>query len=802
MTPQSNPFSEEMAPIFTSAMTTAHNSRCVFFLPEHLLNEIAMTDEGKEALEAVGVNTRELQAKLAHSLETDCPRLLDGSAAVPKPSKSVQQWIMRAEAHFTHHFGREASANPRKAAIQGFLISLLTDLKRDNTNYAARVLDEDYGVTRLMFMNYFSHGIRRGQEEVASAPESANGAESESQESDDPLSQFTVNLNARAQEGKIDPLIGRQKEVERAVQILCRRRKNNPLLVGEAGVGKTAIAEGLAERIITGKVPEILEGAEVYSLDMAALMAGTKYRGDVEQRVKLVLKSLANKPKAILFVDEIHTLIGAGAAGGGSLDLSNLLKPALSNGELRCMGATTFSEYRQIFEKDQALARRFQKVDVVEPSIDDTVKILAGLKSRYEEHHGVTYTDAALRAAVEMSVRFIHGRQLPDKAIDVIDEAGALQKTLPAKDQIKVIDAEQIADTVSKIANVPSTSVSTDNAAATLRIANDIKAVVFGQEAAAEQLQAVISVNRANLGDEKQPIGKFLFPGPTGVGKTETAKQLAATLGVELIRFDMSEYMERHSVARLIGAPPGYVGFDQGGLLTDAVYKTPHCVLLLDEIEKAHPDIYSILLQVMDHGTLTDNNGRKTDFSNVILIMTSNAGAQAAAKRKIGFTKDESVMANDLMEAVKRQFTPEFRGRLDEVIAFKPLDKDTIFRVVERMLLSLDLKLQAQHIDAEFTEALRAHLADKGFDPQLGARPMANLIRSEVRTALAEQILGGPLRHGGRARVDFRVKTEAEGGSGKEQVVVEVLESSPDPKAIAPKAKKKSTKAAAASSAD
>jgi len=562
------------------------------------------------------------------------------------------------------------------------------------------------------------------------------------------LEAYTLNLNAMAEAGKIDPLIGRAHELERVIQTLCRRRKNNPLLVGEAGVGKTAIAEGLARQIVENAVPEILKQATVYSLDMGALLAGTKYRGDFEQRLKAVLKQLSENPHAILFIDEIHTLIGAGAASGGTLDASNLLKPALSGGQLKCIGATTYNEYRGVFEKDHALSRRFQKVDVNEPSIEETVAILKGLKSRFEEHHGVKYQPAALSAAAELSARFINDRHLPDKAIDVIDEAGAAQKILPKSKQKRIIGKHEIEAIIAKIARIPAQTVSLDDRNALRNLDRDLKAVVFGQDKAIEALTASIRMARSGLGSPTKPIGSFLFSGPTGVGKTEVAKQLAYVLGVELLRFDMSEYMERHAVSRLIGAPPGYVGFDQGGLLTEAVTKNPYSVLLLDEIEKAHPDVFNILLQVMDHGTLTDNNGRKADFRNVVIIMTTNAGAAELSKAAMGFTNSHQV--GDEMVEIRRMFTPEFRNRIDAIISFRSLDREIILRVVDKFLMQLEEQLIEKKVEISFSQALRDHLADKGFDPQMGARPMSRLIQDTIRRALADELLFGRLASGGK----------------------------------------------------
>ena len=565
-------------------------------------------------------------------------------------------------------------------------------------------------------------------------------------------------MNQQAKEGKIDPLIGREYEVERTIQILCRRRKNNPLLVGEAGVGKTAIAEGLAWRITEGTVPEVLAEAQVFSLDMGALLAGTKYRGDFEQRLKGVLKALKDKPHAVLFIDEIHTLIGAGAASGGTMDASNLLKPALSSGQMKCIGATTFTEYRGIFEKDAALSRRFQKVDVVEPTIAETIDILKGLKSRFEEHHNVRYAPAALQAAAELSAKYINDRQLPDKAIDVIDEAGAAQRILAASKRKKTIGKGDIEDIVAKIARIPPANVSNDDKGKLKTLERDLKSVVYGQDNALEALASSVKMARAGLGKTDKPIGSFLFSGPTGVGKTEAAKQLAYIMGIDLIRFDMSEYMERHAVSRLIGAPPGYVGFDQGGLLTEAVTKKPHCVLLLDEIEKAHPDVFNVLLQVMDHGTLTDNNGRKADFRNVIVIMTTNAGAETMSKSTIGFTT--SRQTGDEMGDIKRLFTPEFRNRLDAIVSFKALDEQIILRVVDKFLLQLETQLGEKKVEVTFTDAIRKFLAKKGFDPLMGARPMQRLIQDMIRKALADELLFGRLIDGGRLTVDLDDKDE------------------------------------------
>ena len=610
---------------------------------------------------------------------------------------------------------------------------------------------QQQGVTRLDVVNFISHGVSKvaetakteGAEQETEAEATPNGA----------LDNYAQNLNAQVAAGKIDPLIGRGPELERVVQTLCRRRKNNPLLVGEAGVGKTAIAEGLARRIVEKDIPDVLANATVYSLDMGALLAGTKYRGDFEQRLKAVMKQLAENPDAILFIDEIHTLIGAGAASGGSMDASNLLKPALSNGSLKCIGATTYQEYRGVFEKDHALTRRFQKIDVAEPSVAETIEILKGLKSRFEAHHKVKYASSALSTAAELSAKYINDRHLPDKAIDVIDEAGAAQRVLPKSKQKKVIGNKEIEDIIAKIARIPPKNISSDDRSALKTLERDLKAVVFGQDKAIEVLSSAVKMARSGLGQTNKPIGNFLFSGPTGVGKTEVAKQLAYIMGIELIRFDMSEYMERHAVSRLIGAPPGYVGFEQGGLMTEAVNKHPYCVILLDEIEKAHPDIFNVLLQVMDHGTLTDNNGRKADFRNATIIMTTNAGAENLSKTNMGFTSAKQ--AGDEQADIKRLFSPEFRNRLDATVSFAPLSQDIIIRVVDKFLIQLEDQLHDKKVEATFSDALKAYLGKKGFDPLMGARPMARLIQDTIRKALADELLFGQLANGGAVHVDI-----------------------------------------------
>ena len=667
--------------------------------------------------------------------------MVDGEEDIDtQPTLGFQRVIQRAILHVQSSGNKEVNGANVLVAIFG-----------EKDSHAVYYLQKQ-AITRLDVVNFIAHGISKVPQNTVKS-ETEGETEAETQAPAGPLESYTINLNALAVQGKIDPLIGRDGELERVIQTLCRRRKNNPLLVGEAGVGKTAIAEGLARRIIESSVPEILAKANIYALDMGALLAGTKYRGDFEQRLKAVIKQLGENPEAILFIDEIHTLIGAGSASGGTMDASNLLKPALSNGQLKCIGATTYTEYRGIFEKDHALSRRFQKIDVNEPSISDTVEILKGLKQRFEAHHGIKYSAAAITSAVDLSVRFITDRHLPDKAIDVIDEAGAAQRILPKSKQKKTIGKIDIEDIVAKIARVPSTQVSSDDRRALKNLDRDLKAVVFGQELAIDTLAKAIKMARSGLGTPGKPIGSFLFSGPTGVGKTEVAKQLAYCMGIELLRFDMSEYMERHAVSRLIGAPPGYVGFDQGGQLTEAVTKKPYCVLLLDEIEKAHPDIYSILLQVMDHGTLTDNNGRKADFRNVIIIMTTNAGQESIQKANMGFTNTRQ--AGDEMVEIKRLFSPEFRNRLDATISFKALDHEIILRVVDKFLIQLEEQLHEKKVEAIFTDALKTHLATKGFDPTMGARPMSRLIQDTIRSALADELLFGKLSGGGHVTVDL-----------------------------------------------
>jgi ATP-dependent Clp protease ATP-binding subunit ClpA len=722
------------------AFVEARQKQHEFITVEHLLLAMLDNPSAAEVLKACGVDLDELRGVLTDFINEHTPRLAAHSDADTQPTQGFQRVIQRAILHVQSSGKKEVTGANVLVAVFG-----------EKESHAVYFLNQR-GVTRLDVVNYIAHGITKTpQQKQDKASEAKDDGEGGS-ESQGALDAYTVNLIGMARSGKIDPLIGRAHELERVIQVLCRRRKNNPLLVGEAGVGKTAIAEGLARRINEGEVPELLKEYQVFSLDMGALLAGTKYRGDFEQRLKAVLKQLAENPKSILFIDEIHTIIGAGAASGGTLDASNLLKPALSTGALKCIGATTYGEYRQIFEKDHALSRRFQKVDVPEPSIAETIEILKGLKTRFEQHHGVKYAPAALTSAAELAARFINDRHLPDKAIDVIDEAGAAQKILPKSRQKKVIGKNEVEEIVAKIARIPAKNVSSDDRNALKTLDRDLKNVVFGQDKAIDAMVSAIRMARSGLGNPRKPIGNFLFSGPTGVGKTEVARQLAFCLGVELLRFDMSEYMERHAVSRLIGAPPGYVGFDQGGQLTEGITKHPYSVLLLDEIEKAHPDIFNILLQVMDHGTLTDNNGRKADFRNVCIVMTTNAGAESLAKTTMGFTP--SVKAGDEMEAIKRMFTPEFRNRLDAVISFRALDHEIILRVVDKFLMQLEEQLAEKKVEAVFTSELKLHLAKKGFDPLMGARPMARLIQDTVRRALADELLFGRLQHGGKVTID------------------------------------------------
>ncbi|KQT31668.1 MULTISPECIES: ATP-dependent Clp protease ATP-binding subunit ClpA [unclassified Methylophilus] len=722
------------------AFMDARQKRHELITVEHLLLAMLDNPTAAEVLRACGAKFDTLRSELTQYIEEHTPTVAGTDEVDTQPTLGFQRVIQRAMLHVQSSGKKEVTGANVLVAIYG-----------EKDSHAVFFLHQQ-GVTRLDVVNFISHGVAKIQESEPKASNTEQETEGESV-STGALESFTLNLNAQVIAGKIDPLIGRGLELERVIQTLCRRRKNNPLLVGEAGVGKTAIAEGLASRIVNQEIPEVLQDATVYSLDMGALLAGTKYRGDFEQRLKAVMKQLAEKPEAILFIDEIHTLIGAGSASGGTLDASNLLKPALSNGSLKCIGATTYQEYRGIFEKDHALSRRFQKIDVAEPSVAETIEILKGLKTRFEEHHSVKYSASALTVAAELSAKYINDRHLPDKAIDVIDEAGAAQRILPKSKQKKIIGNKEIEEIIAKIARIPPKNISTDDRNALKTLERDLKAVVFGQDKAIDVLASAVKMARSGLGNGNKPIGSFLFAGPTGVGKTEVAKQLAYVLGIELLRFDMSEYMERHAVSRLIGAPPGYVGFDQGGLLTEAVTKQPYCVLLLDEIEKAHPDIFNILLQVMDHGTLTDNNGRKADFRNVTIIMTTNAGAENLSKASIGFTNSKDV--TDEAADLKRLFSPEFRNRLDATVSFGALNQEIILRVVDKFLMQLEDQLHEKKVDVTFSDELKAYLGRKGFDPLMGARPMARLIQDTIRKALADELLFGRLNDGGQVHIDI-----------------------------------------------
>ncbi len=722
------------------AFMDARQKRHELITVEHLLLAMLDNPSAAEVLKACGSNIDVLRNELTQYIDDHTPTISGEDEVDTQPTLGFQRVIQRAMLHVQSSGKKEVNGANVLVAIYG-----------EKDSHAVYFLHQQ-GITRLDVVNFIAHGVSKLNEgdTQKTSPEQENDQESSSSKA---LETYTINLNKMVLAGKIDPLIGRDSEIERVIQTLCRRRKNNPLLVGEAGVGKTAIAEGLAKRIVDKEVPSILENTIIFSLDMGSLLAGTKYRGDFEQRLKSVMKQLNEQKDAILFIDEIHTLIGAGSASGGTLDASNLLKPALSNGSIKCIGATTYQEYRTVFEKDHALTRRFQKIDVNEPSILDTINILKGLKSRFEKHHNVKYSVAAINSAAELSAKYINDRHLPDKAIDVIDEAGAAQRILPKNKQKKVITNKEIEDIVAKIAKIPPKNISNDDKNALKNLERDLKAVIFGQDKAIENLASAIKMTRSGLGMPNKPIGNFLFSGPTGVGKTEVARQLAYILGIELVRIDMSEYMERHAVSRLIGAPPGYVGFDQGGLLTESVNKQPYCVLLLDEIEKAHPDIFNILLQVMDHGSLTDSNGRKTDFRNVTLIMTTNAGAESLSKTSMGFT--QSKKTGDEQAEIKRLFTPEFRNRLDATVSFSPLSHDVILKVVDKFLMQLEDQLHEKKVDATFTDSLKSYLAKNGFDPSMGARPMSRLIQDTIRKALADELLFGKLTNGGNVIIDI-----------------------------------------------
>ncbi len=748
-------FSKDLEYTIGQCYKEAREQRHEFMTVEHLLLALLENPTAAAVLRGCGADIDKLGNDLRSIINETVPVLPSGDERDTQPTLGFQRVLQRAVYHVQSSGRKEVTGANVLVAIFG-----------EKDSHAVYFLHQQE-VERLDVVNYVSHGIAKIGHEAEDAPAAGEaGAESEAEgkDKDNALVEYATNLNERANQGKIDPLIGREEEIERTIQVLCRRRKNNPLYVGESGVGKTALAEGLARRIVEGMVPEVLEDATIWALDLGALVAGTKYRGDFEKRLKAVIAELKKDPKAILFVDEIHTIIGAGSASGGTMDASNLIKPALASGELRCIGSTTFQEFRGVFEKDRALARRFQKIDVVEPTVADSVEILKGLKSRFEEHHNVTYSEEALKAAVDLSVKHIPDRLLPDKAIDVIDEAGARQRLLPEDKRTGKVDVGEVEYIVARMARIPQKQVSASDRDVLRNLDRNLKMVIFGQDQAIDTLASAIKMARSGLGSPDKPIGNFLFAGPTGVGKTEVTRQLALQLGIELVRFDMSEYMEPHSVSRLIGAPPGYVGFDQGGLLTESVVKHPHCVLLLDEIEKAHPDLFNILLQIMDHGVLTDTNGREANFRNVILVMTTNAGARQASRRSIGFVAQNH--ATDAMEVIRRTFTPEFRNRLDAVVQFKPLDFEHILRVVDKFLIELEAQLLEKHVGLNVSSEARRWLAEHGFDPQMGARPMSRLIQDRVKRAIADELLFGKLADGGKVNLDvsdgeLSVATEA-----------------------------------------
>lgn len=733
---------KELEITLNNAFREARDLRHEFMMVEHLLLALLDNPSATSVLQACGANLNGLHSDLMTFIQENALLIEEDDDRETQPTLGFQRVLQRAVFHVQSSGKKEISGANVLIAIFG-----------ERESHAAYFLSQQ-NVARLDAVNFLSHGIAKIDNDENE--EHFNEIDEDSPQEDtgsNSLETYAVNLNEKAMQGKIDPLIGRQMEIQRTIQILCRRRKNNPLYVGEAGVGKTAIAEGLAKLIVDGEVPDVLLDGVIYSLDLGALLAGTKYRGDFEKRLKSVITQLKKQEGAILFIDEIHTIIGAGATSGGVMDASNIIKPVLSSGELKCIGSTTYQEYRGIFEKDHALARRFQKIDVEEPSIDETVKILQGLKSRFEEHHKIRYTHQALRTAAELTERYINDRHLPDKAIDVIDEAGAAQQLLPASKQKKTVGVNDIENIIAKIARIPAKTVNSSDKGVLKNLERNLKMVVFGQEEAIGMLANAIKMSRSGLGNPQKPIGNFLFAGPTGVGKTEVTKQMAMQMGIELVRFDMSEYMERHTVSRLIGAPPGYVGFDQGGLLTDAINKQPHCVLLLDEMEKAHPDVFNLLLQVFDHGTLTDSNGRKTDFRNVIIVMTTNAGADRLSQSSVGFTNQEHV--SDVMESIKQIFSPEFRNRLDAIIQFNALDKRTISHVVDKFLIELEAQLDEKKVTIEITEDAREWLVEHGYDKVMGARPMARLIQDKIKRPLAEELLFGELEHGGHVVVSL-----------------------------------------------
>ena len=732
--------SSELEFCLNEAFQQARNDRHEYMTVEHLLLALLDIPHVAEILKATGADLQRLSNDLKEFINDSTPLISADDEQEVQPTLGFQRVLQRAVFHVQSSGKKEVRGDNVLVAIFGE--------KQSHAVYLLGLHD----VSRLDVVNYISHGLSKSGEGLEKSGDPARSEETEEEGSKSALESFAQNLNQKARDGKTDPLIGREAEVERTIQILCRRRKNNPLYVGEAGVGKTALAEGLAKMIVDGEVPAVLKDCTIYALDMGALLAGTKYRGDFEKRFKAVMVELQKEPTAILFIDEIHTIIGAGAASGGVLDASNLIKPALGSGELRCIGSTTYREFRGIFEKDHALARRFQKIDVTEPSIPETIKILAGLQSRFEEHHHVRYTDEALKSAAELAARHLTERYLPDKAIDVIDEAGARARLLDSEGEETVtIDTGEIEDVVARMARIPPKSVSASDRDLLKSLERDLKLVIFGQDDAIEALSSSIKMARSGLREAEKPVGAYLFAGPTGVGKTEVTRQLAHALGIELIRFDMSEYMERHTVSRLIGAPPGYVGFDQGGLLTEAVNKNPHSVLLLDEIEKAHPEVFNLLLQVMDHGTLTDNNGRQADFRNVIIVMTTNAGAADMSRASIGFTRQDHT--SDGMEAIKKMFTPEFRNRLDAVIQFDSLDINSILRVVDKLVLELETQLADHDVTLELDPDARRWIAEHGYDPSMGARPMSRVIQENVKRPLAEILLFGDLKEGGDVRI-------------------------------------------------
>jgi len=733
--------STELENSLNTAFKQAREKRHEFMTVEHLLLALVDNPTAAHMLRICGADLTRLTEELIAFIKDNTPVLTEEDGRDTQPTLGFQRVLQRAVFHV------QASG---KKEVTG--ANVLVALFGEQESQAVYLLSKQ-DVTRLDVVNYISHGISKIELEDQREQFEENAIEAGDEATHNPLDEFSTNLNKLAAEGRIDPLIGRDLEIERTIQILCRRRKNNPLLVGEAGVGKTAIAEGLAKKIVDEEVPEILKDHTIYSLDLGALVAGTKYRGDFEKRLKAVLKQIKNEPEAILFIDEIHTIIGAGSASGGAMDASNLIKPMLANGELKCIGSTTYQEYRGIFEKDRALARRFQKIDVEEPSVEETYEILKGLQSRFEAHHDVKYTHQALRTAAELSEKYITDRHLPDKAIDVIDEAGANRRMQPKKTRKKKITVHDVEEIIAKMARIPPKSVSASDKDVLKKLERNLKMVVFGQDEPIGHLAAAIKMSRSGLGDTDKPIGSFLFAGPTGVGKTEVTKQLAEIMGIELIRFDMSEYMERHTVSRLIGAPPGYVGYDEGGLLTDAVLKHPHAVLLLDEIEKAHPDVFNILLQVMDHGTLTDTNGRKVDFRNIILVMTSNAGAELTSRRSMGFTRQDH--SSDAMEAIKRGFSPEFRNRLDGIILFKSLDEEHIRNIVDKFLVQLQAQLDDKRVTLVVDDEARDWLIREGYDEKMGARPMSRVIQEHIKKPLAEEVLFGRLAQGGTVHVEF-----------------------------------------------